>query len=416
MQSSSVRSLRFKYIIALSLIALLTLAAYFTLRELIVGEQVSAAVINVSGRQRMLSQKAVLLSQQLVITPAPAERKRLRTELRQVIASISEAHYALVYGDPALRLPGGLSPAMRALVFNPPVMLDARLQQHFAALGALLALDDNQLTYDNPQLAAIIVSVDGLLAAQDAMVAQFQRESEERVARLQALEIMVLGLTLLVLLMEALFIFRPAVQAIAREQEQLAAANDELQRLSNQDGLTGIANRRLFDDFFIAEWQRAVRSEQPLSVIMADVDQFKLYNDTYGHQAGDECLRKVASVLRGGIQRATDLVARYGGEEFAVILPDTDADGAAAVAERLRAAVEGLGIPHAASSVGPVVTISLGVATVRPYADGMPLAVVAQADLALYRAKQQGRNRVAMDADRQDNKPKEGKQWTRKDS
>ncbi|MDT8900231.1 diguanylate cyclase [Anaeroselena agilis] len=393
MQRSSVRSLSLRYIVALSLIALLALAAYFTLRELIVGEQVSAAVINISGRQRMLSQKAVLLSQQLVITPVPAERKRLRAELRQVIASISEAHYALVYGDPSLRLPGGLSPAMRALVFNPPVMLDAKLQQHFVALGALLALEDNQLTYDNPQLAAILASAEGLLAAQDAMVAQFQRESEERVVRLQALERLVLGLTLLVLAMEALFIFRPAVQAIAREQEQLAAANDELQRLSNQDGLTGIANRRVFDDFLDRAWRQAVRDREPVSLLLADIDNFKLFNDTYGHQAGDDCLRQVAWAIADGACRAGDLAARYGGEEFAVVLAGTDSAGAAVVAEKVRAAVAGLNIVHAAG-VGKVVTISLGLATMFPRDGERAESLIVAADQALYGAKQQGRNRV----------------------
>ncbi|MDR7867448.1 MAG: diguanylate cyclase [Sporomusaceae bacterium] len=393
MQSSSVRSLSIKYIVALSLIALLALAAYFTLRELIIGEQVSAAVINVSGRQRMLSQKAVLLSQQLVITPGPAERNRLRAELRQVIATISDAHYALVYGDPELRLPGGLSPAMGALVFNPPVMLDAKLQQHFAALGALLALEDNQLTYDNPQLAAIMASVDGLLAAQDAMVAQFQRESEERVARLQALERLVLGLTLLVLLMEAMFIFRPAVQAIAREQEQLAAANVELQRLSNQDGLTGIANRRVFDDFLDRVWRQAMRDREPVSLLMADIDKFKLFNDTYGHQAGDDCLRQVAWAIADVAGRAGDLAARYGGEEFAVVLAGTDSMGAAVVAEKIRVAVASLNIAHDAG-VDKVVTISLGLATMSPRDGERTESLIAAADQALYGAKQQGRNRV----------------------
>lgn len=392
-QSSSVRSLSTKYIVALSLIALLAVAAFFTLRELIVGEQASAAVINVSGRQRMLSQKAVLLSQQLVITPVPAERNRLRAELRQVIVSINEAHYALVYGDPALRLQGGLSPAMGALVFNPPIMLDGKLQQYFAAIGALLALEDDQLTYDSPQLAAIMASVDGLLAAQDAMVAQFQRESEERVARLQALEILVLGLTLLVLLMEAMFIFRPAVLAIAREQEQLAAANDELQRLSNQDGLTGIANRRVFDDFLDRVWRQAVRDRESVSLLLADIDKFKLFNDTYGHQAGDDCLRQVAWAIAEGVGRAGDLAARYGGEEFAVVLAGTDSTGAAAVAEKIRVAVASLNIAHNAG-VDKVVTISLGLATMFPRDGERAESLIAAADQALYCAKQQGRNRV----------------------
>lgn len=393
MRSSSVRSLSLKYILALSLIALLALAAYFTLRQLIVGEQVSAAIINVSGRQRMLSQKAVLLSQQLVINPDPKERARLRSELRQTIEAMGEAHRALVYGDASLGLPGGLSPAMQALMFAPPVMLDAKQQQHFAAVRALLALQDSELTYDNPRLAAILATADGLIAAQDAMVAQFQRESEERVGRLQALERLVLGLTLFVLLLEALFIFRPAVRAIAREQEQLTAANDELQRLSNQDGLTGIANRRVFDDFLDRAWRQAVRDREPVSLLLADIDNFKLFNDTYGHQAGDDCLRQVAWAIADSAGRAGDLAARYGGEEFAVVLAGTDAAGVAVVAEKIRAAVAGLDIAHDAG-VGKVVTISLGLATMFPKDGERAESLIAAADQALYCAKQQGRNRV----------------------
>jgi two-component system chemotaxis family response regulator WspR len=193
--------------------------------------------------------------------------------------------------------------------------------------------------------------------------------------------------------LEALFIFQPAALTIRRETENLAAANLELQRLSNLDGLTGIANRRLFEEFLGQEWQRAVRQREQLTLIMIDVDHFKFYNDTYGHQAGDDCLRRLADVLKANVKRTTDFVARYGGEEFIVVLPDTGADGAAEVAERLRAAVAALAIPHSASPVSDVVTVSLGTATALPVPGGSPADIVAMADQAMYRAKQQGRNR-----------------------
>jgi len=179
-------------------------------------------------------------------------------------------------------------------------------------------------------------------------------------------------------------------------QKELAAANAELARLSLTDGLTGVANRRHFDQRLRDEWARATRDGTPLALLLADVDHFKRYNDTYGHQLGDRCLALVAGALREHSGRASDLVARYGGEEFAVLLPNTDLDGAAAVGERLRAAVAALAIPHNASSAGPIVSLSLGAATTHPVLEIAETTLIATADDALYRAKEAGRNRVAL--------------------
>jgi diguanylate cyclase (GGDEF)-like protein/PAS domain S-box-containing protein len=167
-----------------------------------------------------------------------------------------------------------------------------------------------------------------------------------------------------------------------------------LRRLSTQDGLTGIANRRHFDEFLNREWRRALRNGSPFSLIMADIDYFKAYNDTYGHQMGDECLRQIASTLKQTLNRPEDLVARYGGEEFAVVLPGTKANGAVYVAETLRTRVENLGIPHASSGISPVVTISLGIASLIPVREHSPEMLISASDQALYQAKSQGRNRI----------------------
>ncbi len=174
----------------------------------------------------------------------------------------------------------------------------------------------------------------------------------------------------------------------------LEEANQKLERLSFLDGLTNLANRRRFDEFLQIEWRRAVRDAAPFSVILTDIDFFKAYNDTYGHEAGDEILKRIAGTLAATVNRPADLVARYGGEEFVVVLPGTDAAGAGTLAERLRAAVEALAIPHTASRAAAHVTISAGVATAVPERGAAAAALVAAADQALYQAKHDGRNRV----------------------
>ncbi len=175
---------------------------------------------------------------------------------------------------------------------------------------------------------------------------------------------------------------------------QLNAANKELQRLSTTDGLTGIANRRMFDELSIREWRRCERMKKPIALVMLDIDSFKLFNDHYGHQMGDECLRAVAGQVARAAPRAADLAARYGGEEFALVLGETDADGARWVAENVRQHVADLGISH----VTPArrVTISCGVVSVLPQGGYSFETLLRSADRALYQAKKNGRDTVAV--------------------
>jgi len=175
----------------------------------------------------------------------------------------------------------------------------------------------------------------------------------------------------------------------------LRKANLELEKLVNVDGLTQVANRRCFDERLMLEWERLSREQQPLSLLLFDIDYFKLYNDYYGHQMGDDCLTNIAQTVRKTLCRPADLVARYGGEEFAVILPNTDIHGASTVAEQIRLAIINLAIAHQKSGITElgIVTISLGVARLFPNPMQEPALLIKQADIALYRAKQQGRNR-----------------------
>ncbi len=185
-----------------------------------------------------------------------------------------------------------------------------------------------------------------------------------------------------------------AVVETLRDMTDYKNAQVALQQQATMDGLTGLANRRSFDEKLHVEWSRAQRYGESIALILADVDYFKRYNDHYGHQGGDECLKAVAGILQREIFRPTDMVARYGGEEFAIILPATDLQGALTVAERLRFDMERSALPHAASETGPWVTLSMGVAAFVPDQDALSAMLVAKADKALYKAKGSGRNQV----------------------
>lgn len=197
-----------------------------------------------------------------------------------------------------------------------------------------------------------------------------------------------------------------AMQRLAQAQkslllltQRLDEANRRLQAMVHVDGLTGVANRRAFDGRLLEEWRRCQRLHHPLTLLLFDVDYFKRYNDSRGHLAGDDVLKRVAQALAGALQRPGDLLARYGGEEFAAILPDVDEVGGAKVAERMRAAVEALAIPHPDSLAAQMVTVSVGGATAVPGVTpevNTPAVLLDLADRALYRAKALGRNRAVV--------------------
>ncbi|PZO44601.1 MAG: diguanylate cyclase [Pseudanabaena frigida] len=187
---------------------------------------------------------------------------------------------------------------------------------------------------------------------------------------------------------------RDLEQKVSDRTIELQQANLELSRLAHLDGLTQIPNRRSFDDRLTKEWQRHLREQQPLSLILIDIDYFKRYNDFYGHQGGDECLIRVAQAIASVQQRPSDLVARYGGEEFVVILPNTYSDGALTFANAIQKSVANLAIPHEKSEVSEYVTLSLGIACLVPTSQTSADNLIAYADQSLYAAKEQGRNRA----------------------
>ncbi|MRW88930.1 diguanylate cyclase [Duganella sp. FT80W] len=197
------------------------------------------------------------------------------------------------------------------------------------------------------------------------------------------------------------FISKPfnvaVVRARVRSQLTIKRQADAMRELSMSDGLTGVANRRNFNDTVDAEWRRCARAGLPLSLIMIDIDHFKLYNDHYGHQAGDACLQVIAAAMKGCATRPQDLLARYGGEEFILLLPQEGPDGTEVIANRIQDEVRKLGLPHAASPTASQVTLSMGLATAMPPLEGSePSPLIRIADANLYRAKQSGRNRYCI--------------------
>lgn len=187
---------------------------------------------------------------------------------------------------------------------------------------------------------------------------------------------------------------RHATAELEHATADLKRTNATLERLTAVDPLTQLPNRRQFNQVFVREWRRAARTGACLSVVMVDIDHFHAFNERYGHLAGDQCLIKVASALSAAAQRPSDLPARWGGEEFLYVLPDTQIDGARLVAERVRAAVEQLHVPHEGSTAAPYVTVSVGLATMMPTLDRSAEELLGAADAALFRAKSLGRNRV----------------------
>ncbi|CAM3916184.1 PleD family two-component system response regulator [Pseudomonas wadenswilerensis] len=188
-----------------------------------------------------------------------------------------------------------------------------------------------------------------------------------------------------------------AYRALRVSQQQLLDTNLVLQRLMHSDGLTGLSNRRHFDEYLELEWRRAMREQAQLSLLMIDVDYFKSFNDTFGHLAGDEALRKVAEAIRASCARPSDLPARYGGEEFALVLPNTSPGGARLVAEKLRQTVASMNIAHTMPNPDSVLTVSIGLATLTPGIGSHCRQLISAADKGLYLAKNNGRNQVGVD-------------------
>ncbi len=368
---------------------------------------IASARLYEATRQRALSFEVLSEVSRAALSGAERGGAGLSSIL-EAIATYVQQRFDLLLVAIVVTDESGLEWAHRAFVTRHPLPLAsyARWPTSAGVAGRAIRLGAPQLVLDvatDPDYVAISDEVRAEFVAPiragGRMIGAFATENDDAAffsaENLRLLELVadqVAGAIQLALLNERLSEIKVQLEAANGHLQQ---ANRSLERLSQVDPLTGLSNRRHFEECLALEWRRLARAQRPLSLLLADVDHFKAYNDAQGHIAGDRCLQRVAAVLRDGALRAGDLVARYGGEEFAVVLSDTDAPGAERIAEHMRSHLEALAIDHPASPVAPHVTLSAGVATVIPSLEGSPAQLVAAADRALYRAKQDGRNRVA---------------------
>ena len=375
-------TVRTRYVLALLLVALLSVSAYTLLSRVIHAQTSSGAVINVSGRQRMLSQRTALFAQQLVVTQDPAARVVLRLKLSAAADLMEVSHLGLTAGDETLHLPGNPSRAVAEMYYEAPLDLDAQVREHLARVRRLLAAPDVVLTPENPDLQALLASAPGeLLESLNAVVGQYELEANRQVAQLKRFEASVLVVTLLTLLLEGLFIFSPMEREIKRRSEQLL--HDAL-----HDALTGLPNRLLLTERLEQALARRARDpEEGFAALFLDLNRFKVINDSLGHTVGDELLVAFSRRLKTCV-RGVDTVARLGGDEFVVLLEGVAALAEAeAVAGRINRALEtpvdlGEHRLHVSTSIGVVLAGAL---------HARPEDVLRDADIAMYRAKAGGK-------------------------
>jgi len=380
MRQVSTRFLTISYIAALSIIALLSIASHITLDRVLQTHEGSAAVVNVSGRQRMLSQRIASLAAQYADGDVSA-----RAALIAATDEFADNHRQLVEGNSSRHLPPADSAELKAIYFSGDYPLDRAVKDYVAIAHRIAGMSpgDPALKEETAQLFA--AAREPLLTQLNDVVKIHQVESEQQLSHLQLLQKMVLIVVLATLCVEAMVIFQPMVRRIARYHA-------ELMRLATTDPLTGLLNRRSFFDRGMAELRKARRAGQPACFLMLDVDHFKKINDTYGHKTGDVVLKALADKLSAAL-RPGDLAGRLGGEEFAVLLPETTLDAALIAAQRLCDGIAQMEVRPEDQIVK--FTVSIGAADFEK--DALTLQpAMDRADAALYRAKAEGRNRVIL--------------------
>jgi diguanylate cyclase (GGDEF)-like protein len=371
------RRLTIGYICALTIVALFTIVSHFVLVGVLKTQDGSAAVINMSGRQRMLSQRIASLAAQYTLGDVG-----VRAQLEAATDRFARQNDSLVHGDPAMGIAPATMPALRALYFSPPVRLDAKTQDYVAEAQQIAQAPPGDPRV-KPVLTRLFAQATPLLQGLEKVVTVHEQASETVLMRLERIQDATLIVVLLTLLLEALGIFRPLVQRVSLYARQLV-------NLATTDPLTGALNRRSFMERGLEAIRDCRREQGALGALMIDADHFKRINDTFQHAGGDAVLQALTQTLKREV-RGGDLVGRLGGEEFAVLLPRTGLAAAQQTAERVRLAISSMQVEREGATIP--VTVSIGL-TVLAQGDASIDALLARADQALYSAKRNGRNRV----------------------
>ncbi|SEC27726.1 diguanylate cyclase [Terriglobus roseus] len=366
------------YLVALLVIASISLTSHVLTNRIIARQASTALLVNTAGRQRMLSQRITRIAEQSA--DGTAEHRAAATEIRTLAGRMELAQHQLIYGDTTAGLPPSNSGRLHELYFGPEVHLEQQVTDFVSDSRAFA--DESSPTLSDEHLQAMVVAATApLLNGLDAAVAEYQAASEHDIRRLKHMMNTLTGTMLIVLVLEALLIYRPLFKRLTQAISLLMAA-------STTDFLTGILNRRAFLASSERELANAGRTQMTCCLLMIDLDRFKTINDTYGHPAGDLVLQNFAAVARRSM-RSGDILGRLGGEEFALLLPATDLAGGMQAAEKLRVAFAETRVTVGVQTIAATISTGMLCITRGSLADN-----IAQADALLYKAKNSGRNRV----------------------
>jgi diguanylate cyclase (GGDEF)-like protein len=388
---ATTRALTFRYLLALSLIAALAVGGFLILQTIIRTHEASSSIITMTARQSTLVQEVVATARHLAESSDPSARGTDRATLFEAAHAMEQAHRQLTDPKSPLGQPVTTSAAVRALYFDPPLNLDRKIHRFLQEAFRLAGTRDAELRVAHPTLRGLQSAAGALLISLDALVDQLEADARESVRRSRTLETALLVATLLMLTLEALFIFRPIVRRVWREGMKLIEQREKLFELAHYDPLTKLPNRTLFQLRLEMALAQARRDGSLTAVLQLDLDHFKDVNDTFGHAAGDHLLREVAVRLQS-LLRGTDTVARIGGDEFAIILTGqrTSLQVARLAEEIVRATRDPVIWQQSELHVGA----SIGI-TLCPSDDEDPEQLLRNADIALYQAKASGRSAFA---------------------
>lgn len=431
-----IRAFTARYALALGLVAVLVTAGFFMSHQLVATQQTAATVVNIAGKQRMLSQRILLMASAAAISPHREAYDRAMTYMAEAVTAFVQNHRDLLDGNPERGLPPETSPAVKALMQpkDGSMGLEARLDAYVKAAQQFMKSPMLAVNPTNPDLLRMFeLGPAQMLAQLDERVDIKEREFNADIKLLSRAEFAVWLAVLVVLMLEAFLIFRPGTrqlrrvlqdrmhaltdmameravleadaarlaglaedleaslhQAVEKEQD-LRSQRDELRKLATTDSLTGVSNRRCFKEQLTA----ALAAPAPVAVLCADLDHFKAVNDTHGHGVGDEVLKAFAVAVAAVIPE-TAALGRLGGEEFAVLLPDADAMTAVTTAELVRKAVKDIAVVADTGTVKPTVSVGVAWAPAMSEEDPDPDTLLHRGDMALYEAKRRGRDRVVM--------------------